>query len=202
MNIKNLESYRRSYKTYCKSNGEWEYFYTPEDAGVSDISYGDIKEDKNGDYIELPWCTYSDYSGCTVERSNNRCIIDDFKQHLGKGMYQVYGGYGTSAILVSVEFFEGNEELQDIIEELFDYPLVSEDDHSQLENEIEDEDWDSYRKDDLMRLLDEAGIEYNENTLYGDFRDVQDRIGEYTIFEDAVSSYVDLEKIVEFWDME
>lgn len=202
MDIKDLNYNRRSYNTYSKGVNGWEYFHTPEDAGVTEVSYGDIKDDKNGNYIELPYCTYSDNSGGTVERSNNRCIVEDFKQHLGNGMYQVYGGYGTSAILVSVDFFNSNEELQDAIEGLLQYPIYSEDDHSNLEMEIEDEDWDSYRRDELISMLEDAGIEYDEDTLYDDFRNVQDRISECTIFENAVSSYVRLERIVEFWNME
>lgn len=200
MDINNLSKNRRVYSTYTRGSDGWEYFDTPEEAGVTDVSYGDIKEDEKGDFIELPYCTYSDYSGCTVERSNCRCILEDYKEHLGKGVYRIYGGFDTTGVLVSVDFFNNNEELQDAVEGLLEYPLYSEEDHSQLEMEIEDEDWELYRKQDLMDLLDKAEIEYDEETLYSDFLKVQDRIGEYTIFEDAVSSWVDLDNIIKYWD--
>ena len=195
MDISSLK--RIEYKTYQSKNGEWEYFFSPKTADVSMVYYGDIRESKTGDFVEVPFCTYSDYSGGTVERSNHRVLIEKFKDC--DGVWNVFGGYGTKAIIVSIESLQGNEELQDIIIGLQDYPCVDEEDWSNLEMEIEDEDWKSYRKEELTEKLEEKEIEFNPDTLLEDFRNVMEKMNEYMIFEDAVSSYVDLDKIVEHW---
>jgi len=192
-----LKEYLRSYSSY-KHTGEpciWEYVYTPEISAY----YGDIKQDDNGKFIEVPYSTYSDYSGCTVERSNCRTFLDMFKEYDEISMWEIYGGYGTTGCLITVELYESNDEIQDVINGLFDYPCIDDEDMSELEMEIESEDWDSWIKSDLMRELESAGIEYDEDTLWDDFRKNCDSQNVYPLFETAISCWYDLDEIVKDW---
>lgn len=193
-----LVQYLRKYESYeHDKNGAWGYVYFP--VGQTSISYGDIKEDKNGLFLEVPYSTYSDYSGCTVERSNCRVFEDMFKEFLGTDMWTIYGGYGTSGILITVKLYENNEDVREVISGLFDYPLINEDDLSELEMEIEDEDWDNWIKFDLTRELEKQSIPYNEDTLQEDFNRVIRDNDIYYSHEDPVSAYIDIEDVVDHW---
>jgi hypothetical protein len=146
---------------------------------------------------EMPYCMYSDYSGSTVERSNTEYMLRNFKRE--QGIIEVYGGYGTRGIMLTSSALE-LEEVQEIIEGLDNYPVISEDDMSQLEIEIEAESWDSWIKYDLTRALDDAGISYqDDDTLRDMFYQAAERANEYAIFEDAVSCWFYIDRIIEHW---
>lgn len=201
-----IQDFRRSYECYQPDNTDknipraWEYVYSPKDQNK--ISYGDIKVDSKGKFLEVPYTGYSDYSGSTVERSNCNCFLDTFEEYLGISMWEMYGGYGTRGVLITLELYENNDEVKDIIDSLFDYPLINEDEMSSLEMEIENESWDDWIKSDLIRLLDKNNLSYNEDTLQADFYKVCENANEYPIFEDAVSCWINLDKIVENWNIE
>ena len=195
----NLKDYLRSYESYKHTGGprgiEWEYIYSPEISAY----YGDIKSDLKGKFIEVPFCTYSDYSGSTVERSNCRTFLRTFEEFSEVSLWEIYGGYGTTGILITVELYESNEEIQETIQALFNYPLIDEEDMSELENEIENEDWNFWIKSELMDELEKQGIEYDEETLWDAFNQNCAAQNVYPTFEDAVSCWYDLEDIVKDW---
>jgi hypothetical protein len=146
---------------------------------------------------EMPYCMYSDYSGSTVERSNTEYMLRNFTRE--QGIIEVYSGYGTRGVMLTSSALE-LEEIKDIIEGLDNYPVISDDDMQQLENEIEFESWDSWIKYDLTRALDDAGISYqDDDTLRDMFYQAAERANEYAVFEDAVSCWFDLDRIVERW---
>lgn len=193
-----LESRRRKYKSYERNGDSWGYQTNP--AGKDSVYYGDIEEDKTGIFLEVPFCTYSDYSGCTVERSNCRVFEEQFKEFIGTELWPIYGGYGTAGILITINLYENNEEVKEVIDGLFDYPCIDEEDMSNLEMEIEDEDWDSWIKFDLTRELEKRAISYNEDTLQDDFNRVIRENDIYYSHEDAVSAYIDIEDVVDHWN--
>lgn len=196
-----LSNWFRRYQSYSYASGKtWgEYFYDPEVEGVNSVCYGDIKENQDGEYIEVPYCTYSDYSGTTVERSNCQTFLDMFKEFNEISMWKMYGGWGTTGVLIRKSLYENNDEVKEVIDGLFDYPVISEDDLSQLEIELEHVSWDSYLKDELIRGLESNDIEYNEETLQEDFYFVADDIAEYFIHEDACCPYFRTEKVIDAW---
>jgi hypothetical protein len=194
-----LADYRRKFDGYEKIDGYWSTIHNPDDAGLASVSYGDIKPDLSGPYIEAPYSTWSDYSGSTAERSNCRVLSDMLKDK--PGVYPIYGGYSTTGLLISMEYLESDSDLQDTLADLFNYPVINEDDWSQLECEIEDEDWASWIKYDLQHELDSRDIAYPDDDakLYELYRRAMNAAHEYPIFEDAVSCYIHIDKIVDNW---
>jgi hypothetical protein len=91
-----------------------------------------------------------DYSGGTVEMSNYRVIKND--PALQDKVAYGYSGYGYKSVIVPI--FEGQktpEEISEIEERLNDYPLLDEDEHSQLEMELEGEAWNDYGRDEFIK---------------------------------------------------
>lgn len=165
---------------------------------ISVIWYGDIRADQNGDFIEVPYCTYSDYSGGTVERSNCRVFLDMFKNT--EGVYRLFGGYGTEGVLINKSLLESNNDIKEVINALENYPVISEDDLSALELELEEEAVNSWIIYDLTRELDARGIKHgNGRTLTNKLYRVMDRANIYFIHEDAVSAYLDINEVVKHW---
>lgn len=166
---------------------------------VKNILYGEFKPDNDGLYLEVPHTTYSDYSGCTIERAN----CDEFMSQFGNlpGVWELYGGFGTRGIVISLALYESNEEIKGVIDGLEDYPLINDEALCELETKIEGESWDSWVKDDLKRALDKASIEYpdDDDQLHDLFNAAAECANEYPIFEDAVSCFWHIDRIIEHW---
>lgn len=164
---------------------------------------GDLRDDPAGQLYEIPHTMYSDYSGDTVHRSNCDVLLEDFKDRQSKGLWEVYGGHGTRGIVVDKDTLE-SDEMQDILYQLENYPLISDDHHSQLEYEIETEAWQDYIRDDLLRALHAADIdtdelEEEEDKLYTTFNEAMERANVYYEHQDSYSVYIDLDEIVLNW---
>jgi hypothetical protein len=118
------------------------------------------------------------------------------------GVFELYGGYGTRGIVISLELYNTNEEVKDTIDGLENYPLINDESLSELEMKIEEEGWDLWVKGDLKRDLAAAGIEYpdDDDKLAELFYAAAERANEYPIFEDAVSCFWHLDRIVARWN--
>jgi hypothetical protein len=71
-----------------------------------------------------------------------------------------------------------------------DYPLISEEEHSRVELEWEQEMWSSWLKDDLVRALPDELSEIVEDDLddgelYQLYRNAMEQENEYPIFEQS-----------------
>lgn len=136
--------------------------FTPEPGGT--WPYGDWKQaerDYTGAWPEPPthvmlgYTGYSDYSGSSVDRSNNEALRDDYPDTFTEAI----GGHGTSELMLSVDWHppaDGREGLLDALEALEDYPLYDEGHHSMLETEAATEAWDQWLSSDVPRALEEA----------------------------------------------
>lgn len=122
-------------------------------------SYGDFQEYrgevtealKKSLFIIPKWFIGSDHSGGALEKSNHRSFLRIF----GKvnGVYELYGGFNTYAIAIRVDVAESNPEIKSTLEELENYPLVDEEDHSELEFEWQCEAMLNIL-DDIIRAID------------------------------------------------
>lgn len=186
---------RRKFQSYERVGNAWQYLdKIPDDYAM--VYYGDIREDENGEYIELPYMTYSDYSGGTIERSNCDVFLDEFGDL--PGVYELYGGFGTRGVLIHQSLLD-NEDIKDILDGLDNYPLIDEDNFSKLEMELENEAWEMWIKSDLTFELDKAGIEYNEDEIQDKFYElIRDNSIEF-IHEDACCPTINIEKVIECW---
>ena len=188
----NLKSY--GYERYDYPNG---YTNKPPENGT--LWYGDLHSDRPNlkpRYLEVPYTMYSDYSGGTVERANCQAFLEQFGEL--PGVYPVYGGYGTTGVVIRRALLR-NEDVLYVLEGLDDYPLINEDVLSELEFELEAEAWDTWVEFDLQRALDKAGIPYNPDTLRDTFYNVICEHDIYWLHEDAVCPFIDIDQVVENW---
>ncbi len=126
----------------------WEYPESPE-PGES-CSYSDFTPDTDGRYFLSDFLSGSDYSGSIVERANYKDFLEDFGER--DSVHEVYGGHGTFAIAVRIDTID--EEMAAVFDSLEDYPLISEETHSELELEAEGEAWESWAESDFVRELE------------------------------------------------
>ena len=102
-----------------------------------------VATQREADVIEVPYTVWGDYVGSTVERSNYRSLLGDYPETF----IEIYGGYWSHVLYLPT--FKLSQDLVDVIRGLFDYPLVNEEDHSQLEMEIAWEMWDGWLKSEV-----------------------------------------------------
>jgi len=164
------------------------------------IYCGDIEIDENGDYLEVPQTVYSNYSGSTIDRANCNWFLKNYGEL--QGVWEFFGYYGTRGVLIEYKLYIENEEIRELIDGLERYPVFDGDSLVELENEIEEEDWKFWIKNDLIRALEKRNKSYpeDESLLKNKFYEISDAITEYIIFEDAVSCWIDVEKIAEAWE--
>jgi hypothetical protein len=148
---------------------------------------------------EIRLTAWGDYGGDTITRSNHRALLEAFP-FLGEKT----GGYSSSWLILSEP--DCTPELLDALEALQDYPLYSDDDHSDLEWEIECEQWESFWRDEIKRafyplaeqvipsLQDWALFDLPNETIDLFFFEAME--GEETwIHEDAVSVWINADMV-------
>jgi gamma-glutamylcyclotransferase (GGCT)/AIG2-like uncharacterized protein YtfP len=86
-----------------------------------------------------------------------------------EGVYSLFGGYDSYSVAIRVDIYESNEEIKKTIDALEDYPVIDEENLSELENEIENKSLKVYISD-------------NKNSIYrhvereGDIEDIEEII--------------------------
>ena len=95
-----------------------------------------------------------DYGGSLCELSNLQTFLEDFKS---PGIFELYGGYGSSGLALDVRFI--TEEILEDLCALQSYPLRSEDHHSALEIEKEEEAWQSWAEPDFRSAVIKESLE-------------------------------------------
>lgn len=123
--------------------------------------------------------TGSDYSGGSVARSNYRVIMAD--RSLEPHIVTISGGHDTYGIAFLGHWDDLPKVCREVIGALADYPLLSDDDHSALECDEEQEAWCSHGAADFARaLVEEVG-------LYGAETDGEEWVHRYEIDEPNLS---------------
>jgi len=146
---------------------------------------------------------WSDYAGSTVERSNCRSFLRMFGDVAG--VHRVIGGYGTEGVLIYKGVLVSRPDIAAALESLDDYLILDEDDCSDLERELQD---DVYNSDDFVNdIRREMKKRYPDSAEFIDDELTDEQIREWFdaayengniewICEDAVSAYIDIEKVV------
>jgi hypothetical protein len=136
-------------------------------------------------YVEIPHTFWSDYSGDAVNRSNGRAIREEYGQYV----VHVTGDFGTEGLVLPLGVEIPEDMYHRIVSLQQDYPLWDDEDHSNLEREIEVEDWESYGRHDLVyRVRELARVEDQDDDV--DELDEHDQV-------DAIVNDTDLR-----WDWE
>lgn len=113
-------------------------------------TYGRWDVRKDGRWFVPEWLTGSDYSGTLVERANLRAFKEAFPQGEGSWWVEVHGGHGTFGVLVRTLAYKNATEVREFFDALEDYPLASDDLHSELECEAEQAAWEDYGRKDFV----------------------------------------------------
>ncbi len=181
------------------------------------------KPDWRGDFrFDIPFASFSDYSGCMVERANSRALSERFSF---VGIQ--YGGYGTEWTCIHKEhvldaiFSDDFPEFQEALDSLHDYPVLDEDLLSQMEMEAENEAWKDWIYSNLSNEIESAHrgqweINFetgsipeitsdletaldavSEKDFLTLFRDLCESSGRYPEIETGGNAWIDLEKLVE-----
>lgn len=180
--------------------------------GIHSVSEDDVlsgldaeAKDYNGDFPDFYWvprmCGGNDYSGGTVHRANYLIICEEYKEEALVAL--LYGNYGTYAIAVSLKgLLCGSDEAKKLIEtltKLQNYPVIDEEQLSQYEAELIDQAWDSWAKDDFVKLIENKfGIELTDDD--DDFRSFfEEKANEASVCwcVDGVDMYINIPRIVD-----
>jgi hypothetical protein len=186
-----------------------------DDGTIREMSYGALshgeKITKDTDISDMlitsRYFTGSDYSGTTVELSN----YEVFKELYGdlNGVYDVYGGYSTFSMAISVKWLlnPDNEdkaiEILETLKALSDYPLIDDEHLSNMEYEKEIEyitqDW--YKRE-LPRMIKEKlnveSYDIDPDTAWELYRDLSELSNSYPTFETNGYPYIDDDRLKEY----
>lgn len=176
----------------------------PED--LARLSYGDLKPLDNHqtpeptDFLTPELLSGSDYcSSGAVEVSNHRVFLEQFKD--SPNMYDVYGDYGTFAVAIRLDSI--TDEMVEVLNALEDYPVIDEEDLSEVEREAEEETWSNCYRSDFERALTKSFPDMEETiesmtTAQIDslFYEVQDRTNTYWTHESGNNAYIDVDRVV------
>ena len=176
--------------------------YDPEQ---KDYSYGEFKDDPQGEFITSNYWTGSDYSGSFVEKSNHKELLEQF----GKlpGVHELSGDMGTYGLVFHVPTVMTWDEsprttLIEILRGLEGYSLIDEEAHSMMEFEAQTEAWDDWARSDFEREIAKAYDFDSIEVLDADafvrfFEKARERANEYWEAESGGNVYIRLERIVD-----
>jgi hypothetical protein len=112
-----------------------------------------ICERKLWQSLSLLWvpdyCQSGDYGGAVHYRSNANVLLSEFSSPECR---ELYGSYGSHGVAIDPRYL--SEDLLENLQSLENYPVLSEDDLSYLETELQDEAWESWARSDFSRKLE------------------------------------------------
>lgn len=155
----------------------------------------------------LDYTCYSDYSGCSVERANERAIREMFPN--ADWLKDLYGGHGSSGLAVDLAAWldtltedDDPHALLETVEGLDDYPAVSDEAVSELETEAEDEALPDLYKDlartvpwDRCERLHDYLSDLPEDRAHACYRAAMEATNTYPEHETGGSVYFDVKRI-------
>jgi hypothetical protein len=170
------------------------------------LSYGDLKPlekhqtPEDTDFFTSDYLSGSDYcSSGSVEVSNHRVFLEKYGEL--PNVHDVYGGYGTFAVAVRLDSI--TPEMLEDFAALENYPVLNDEDHSEVEMEAENEAWENCYRSDFTRELSKAFPEHEDtiaswsneqvDTL---FYALMERTNTYWEHESGNNAYVHLERVI------
>jgi len=197
-----------TFEGFTYRNGQWHDIVLTTGQHYSYCDFTPFKgeataENRTSLYLIPDELAGGDYDSSGIcNRSNYRTFLKDFSSV--PGVYALYGGYGTYAIAIRLDVAEEHEAIRDTLKGLANYPVIDDEDLSNLEVEWQDEAMPDIIKDvtnhlnlddydieiddeDYIRGLIQEGIStlnlhwyYENNSAYLEYKDVlpyvQDRV--------------------------
>jgi len=197
--IHEVDHYSETWETMLENDNESLECFKP-------VSH---EENLNALYLLPSLMMGSDYSGCAVEKSNQRVFLEEFKKEDAEGsdangVLSLYGGHNTYGVAIRLDVLKENEEMQECLNALGDYPVIDDEDLSNLEMELQDESWEGYVKSDFENEIEDGlGIDdveeigLNDEKIYNLFNYLCEAANEYWIIEEGCNAYIDLKSIME-----
>lgn len=164
-------------------------------------------------FVTFPYLAYGDYLGGTVERSNVEYFEEEFDELFSAGIFSIRNeGFNSRSVVLwpDVEVPEdlalSMGEATEAILALEDYPLMSEDHHSELETTLETEampDILEDLKESILSSIDEVQDgdyyylieELPDDVWEALYLELMQRTNTYPEFETGCSVYVDVERL-------
>lgn len=166
------------------------------------LRFQGAKGDGDLSYFQPDHLGGSDYSGGVVNKANYR----DFVQLFGDipGVCTSWGGHGTYAVFIREDV--DNEELIDCLRGLADYPLISDETLSALEQELTEEAWKNWARSDFAHGIAKKFLmgpddtypddwEADDDTVRKIFYILAERANEYWEV-DGESMFIDIDRII------
>jgi len=196
---------------------DFRYNDPPDENGES-IRYGRWEHGTQGSGIdeeprqwyEVNYAGGSNYSGGSVHESNYKELEKLLEEAHPSGSTPAvwataYGGHGTYAIIVV--YGELDESIQETLSALDEYPLISEEAHSELEMEQQEEAWSSWARSDFERqFLKEWNALWKEDEEIEDWPDdfdsqvlfevAREVANEYWADQNGEGQWIDLKRVV------
>lgn len=184
---------------------------TEDDRRADDLtSYGSSwNRTASGRYFVPEYLSFSDYSGCMVERANVNVFSETFEAGEAAWWFRAYGGHGTEAIVVDSHSIPEDvlTEVTEFLGGLADYPSADDELVSEMEMEGEGEAWESWARAAYIRALD---LEEDTRDMLSDldsaalrevFETVRERLNTYWECETGGGMWVDVQRIAAATDM-
>jgi len=147
----------------------------------SNASYGEVRRDRvsgfttrhNEIWVLVPdLLKGSDYSGNMVERSNYNVFLEKFSSV--DGVISLVGGYGTYAIALTLKALR-SEEIQECLAALSDYPLMDDENHTEMEWGAYEKQWVEHGATDFRDELNKhLKLEDDHVDLWDELTDITD----------------------------
>ena len=163
---------------------------------------GEVNEETLKTFYLVPdLLSGGDYSSSSeVQVSNHRVFLKEFKNV--DGVYNVYGGFGSFAVAIRADIAESNERIKETLDGLENYPVIDDDDMSELRNE-----WEQLAVQDMIHGIQNS-IENDLEELIKDTDTdsekieliIWDGINELGLewsYEDS-SAYLDADKVLPY----
>ena len=186
-------------------------YYTYIHVGVpaKNVSYGDFtsteetptKTNKKFLYLVPDLMAGGDYSNSgTYSISNHRVFLKKYGKYAG--VHKLTSGWGTFAVAIRLDVLDRHPEIHDCLDSLNRYPIIDDQDLSDLETEKSEEAWKEWAKDDLVRELrkSDPSLENFEpgNKLEHLFYAASQESEEYWESQAGGSMYINIDKIVPY----
>jgi hypothetical protein len=188
----------------CSSLGSSVTKLSPEEA----VSL--ICERKLWQSVSLLWlsdhCLSGDYCGAPYTASNARVLLEEFSS---PELREARGDYGSQSVAIDPRYL--SEDLLENLQSLESYPVLSEDDCSSLELELQEEAWADWAERDFSRALenrlsslleDDSLAEETIESLPSDslcslFHALADRGSVYWESQGSPAQWIDCERVAE-----